>query len=209
MDALSIEAIRDMPADQYLWVDVRPAALFIREHLVGSRNVPFLKDRPVPSPDPASPPIIIVAMAGMIARQAAQAWHETGHLVAGYVDAPFTALKNVWPADKIGRATIVPAESMQTWQSQKSGMLLDVRLPDDARRGIIPGSTWVPLPEVAEAAHPWDRSTPILTYCEAGGKAVEAAARLISLGFQEVFVVAQGGMGNWYQKGLPTEKPHE
>lgn len=125
-----------------------------------------------------------------------------------YLDAPFAALARTLPAERFARATVVDPEALVDWQQKDRGALLDVHLADDARPGIIPGSRVIPLPDLEANLGQLVSTQPVLAYCGAGRKAVEAAAQLLSHGFSQVSVVTSGGMDNWYREGRPVEAFH-
>ena len=207
MLALSIEEFIQMEDAPYRLIDVRQPALFIRGHLRGSWNAPFEPGRALEAPE-SSHPTVFVGMAGVIARRAAQAWSEAGQAAVYYLDAPFAALERALPAERFTRATVVEPEALVDWQHKGRGVLLDVRLADDARQGVIPGSRVIPLPDLQANLDQLDSTQPVLAYCGAGPKAVEAAAQLLSHGFSQVSVVASGGMDTWYREGRPVEAFH-
>ncbi|MCY0900183.1 MAG: rhodanese-like domain-containing protein [Firmicutes bacterium] len=130
-------------------------------------------------------PTIILGPAGPTARTAAEQWYQSGYPVKGYVDAPFTIIQRLATPHLIQLAEVVSATALKEW----SGLLLDVRLPEDAVRRIIPGSVWIPLDNLRRAIPTLPHDRPILTYCNSGSKAVVAAAELLSAGFDRVAVI--------------------
>ncbi|MHB1611234.1 MAG: rhodanese-like domain-containing protein [Sulfobacillus sp.] len=200
MEIYTVDSMLMMDDSSMSWIDVRPAAAFIRQCLKQSHNLPYQKDTPIPQAW-QSKPIVVVGPAGIIARRAAESWRAQGHLVAGYVDEPFARLVQEIPQHRFHGATVLSPEALSSW----NGTLLDVRLKNDARSGTIAGSVWIPLPELQHAIGALSREKPVLTYCNSGSKALEAAAKLLSAGFLDVSVIAQGGMENWYRQGRPTE----
>ncbi len=196
-----------MGNEPYRVVDVRQPALFILGHLRGSQNAPFEPGRTIEAPG-TSRPTMVIGIAGLIARRAAQAWSDAGHSPVYYLDAPFQALERALPRERFARATVVEPDALVDWQQHGRGVLLDVRLADDVRRGVIPGSLAIPLPDLVANLGRLASSQPVLAYCGSGSKAVQAAAQLLSHGFSHVSVVASGGMDNWYRAGRPVEVLH-
>ena len=207
MLALSIEEFIQMEGARYRLIDVRQPALFIRGHLRRSWNAPLEPGRALEAPE-SSHPTVFVGIAGVIARRAAQSWSEAGHAAVSYLDAPFAALERALPAERFTRATVVEPEALVDWQHKGRGVLLDVRLADDARQGVIWGSRVIPLSDLEANLDQLDSTQPVLAYCGAGRKAIEAAAQLLSRGFSQVSVVTSGGMDNWYREGRPVEDFH-
>ena len=70
----------------------------------------------------------------------------------------------------------------------KGAVLLDVRTPDEYRQGHPPAARNIPLQELpqrlAEVGPP---GTPVVVYCQAGGRATRAADFLKANGYPEVF----------------------
>lgn len=207
MQALSVEDIVVLESEEIRLIDIRPPAVFIRGHLKGAQNIPFQKGHKIPE-EVTERPAVVIGMAGVIARQAAIAWRDAGHLVLGYLDGPYAQLEAALSPDRIAQAAILPPERMIDWYQERPGLLLDVRLVEDRHRGVIPGSLAIPVPRLPGELEGVARDVPILTYCGGGSKAVEAAARLLSQGFSQVSVILSGGMDDWYRMGHPIEVPH-
>jgi rhodanese-related sulfurtransferase len=95
-----------------------------------------------------------------------------------------------------------PAELAALLQRDEPPLLLDVRTPDEFAAGHVPGATHLPVQELAArldelAAY---RARGVVTYCEAGPRAEQAAALLRESGFAEVRVLA-GSMRRWREEG--------
>ena len=77
-------------------------------------------------------------------------------------------------------------------------VLLDVRTPREHEIAALPGSTLIPLPELAERA---DEVAPaegalVVAYCHHGVRSLSAAAILEKLGHERVASL-QGGIDAW------------
>src|SRR5687768_17200141 len=87
--------------------------------------------------------------------------------------------------------------------------ILDVREPQEfvGELGHIPGSTLVPLRELAERAGELSghRTGPMVVVCRSGVRSTTAAAILEGLGFERVYNL-QGGMVDWNDQKLPVER---
>lgn len=91
-------------------------------------------------------------------------------------------------------------------------LLVDVREPDEYRRGHIPGALLIPRGTLEGAADPHykyriaalcnGRHRPLVVYCESGGRSALAAAVLQQMGFSQVMNLA-GGTVLWEAEGLP------
>jgi molybdopterin/thiamine biosynthesis adenylyltransferase/rhodanese-related sulfurtransferase len=112
------------------------------------------------------------------------------------------------PASRAGIEEVTPAEA-EALRAQGVA-LLDVREPDEWRRGIIPGAVLVRLSEVGGRAPGLlgDRDQPVVVYCAAGVRSIAAARELTSLGFSDAVSMA-GGFGRWQREGLPWELPSD
>jgi sulfur dioxygenase len=93
--------------------------------------------------------------------------------------------------------------------SPQRPFLLDVREPSEftGELGHIPGSTLVPLRELAERAGELQahRAGPTVVVCRSGVRSTTAAAILEGLGFDQVYNL-QGGMVDWNDRRLPVER---
>lgn len=91
-------------------------------------------------------------------------------------------------------------------------LLIDVREPDEYRRGHIAGAILVPRGTLEGAADPGykyrvealchDRDRLLVVYCESGGRSALAAVVLQQMGFSRVMNLA-GGTVLWEAEGLP------
>ena len=87
--------------------------------------------------------------------------------------------------------------------------VLDVREPNEftGELGHIPGSTLVPLRELAERIKELEahKAGPTIVVCRSGVRSTTAAAILAGLGFDQVYNL-QGGMVDWNDRRLPVER---
>jgi phage shock protein E len=81
--------------------------------------------------------------------------------------------------------------------SNKDAIILDVRTPEENRELRIPGSTLIPLHELAGRLSelPKSEKQPILVYCRSGNRSAQAAALLKQHGFPVVYDF--GGIISW------------
>jgi sulfur dioxygenase len=93
--------------------------------------------------------------------------------------------------------------------ASRAPFVLDVREPHEytGELGHIPGSTLVPLKELADRigelqAH---RSGPTVVVCRSGVRSTTAAAILEGMGFDQVYNL-HGGMVDWNDRRLPVER---
>jgi rhodanese-related sulfurtransferase len=126
----------------------------------------------------------------------------------------------VTPAELVGvaKATISECSVQDVEQClDDNPLLIDLREPDEYRKGCIPGA--VPLPRgllefeihnligaamPAPALPPADQ--PIVLYCGTGGRSALAAQCLESMGYTNVRSMA-GGLVAWAAAHLPIDTP--
>jgi rhodanese-related sulfurtransferase len=89
--------------------------------------------------------------------------------------------------------------------------ILDVREPAEYAAGHVPGAVNIPrgVLEFKIDAHPafqGDKTTPILVYCQTGGRSALATHALLKLGYGDAVSLA-GGFNAWLEQGGITETP--
>lgn len=66
-------------------------------------------------------------------------------------------------------------------------VLLDVRTPDEFRKGRIPGSTNVPLQSIDIVEDVVEnKNVPLFVYCHSGARSTRAVGALMDMGFKNV-----------------------
>ncbi len=103
-------------------------------------------------------------------------------------------------------AEVTPGEAEQL--REQGVTLVDVREPDEWRRGIIPGAVLLRLSEVAARAESTlgDKRQPLLVYCAHGVRSLAAARQLALLGYADPISMA-GGFVRWQSEGRAWELP--
>ncbi len=79
--------------------------------------------------------------------------------------------------------------------------VLDVRTPEEFAAGHIEGSLLIPYDQVDGWPEDLDPAIPTAVICKAGVRAVHAAAVLDHTTDGELYVIAQGGVGDWPRLG--------
>lgn len=79
--------------------------------------------------------------------------------------------------------------------------LVDVRNPTEVARGIIPGSSNVPLHMIPLHMTQLPPSAPVVLYCHSGGRSAQACAFLSQQGMDNVYNL-RGGIQAWISSGL-------
>ena len=96
-------------------------------------------------------------------------------------------------------------------------ILIDIREPEEFRRGHIPGAVWSPRGllefDIHRVVEQMCRNPtipledqPIVLYCGTGGRSALAARTLEEMGYRNVKSMA-GGIVAWAQAGLPIDVP--
>lgn len=118
-----------------------------------------------------------------------------GLLVAAPVRQRIYGIKNVSPADAI---RII---------NRESGMVVDVREPQEFKTGRIPNAINTPLSGLPTYLKQLEKykSRPLIISCATGNRSLGAAVTLRKHGFGAVHVLA-GGLSAWQRDNLPVEK---
>lgn len=105
-------------------------------------------------------------------------------------------------------ADIAQFELMQRINTNRAGLILDVRSPEEYAEGHVPGAINIPHDQLAArlaeiSAH---KNSDIVLYCRSGGRVGIAAGILQAAGFSKILHLA-GDMGGWLLNGnLPVKK---
>ena len=81
--------------------------------------------------------------------------------------------------------------------------LVDVRSPQEAAGGTIPGAHQITLPALTDSLAELDPTAPVVVYCASGYRSMVAASALRASGFDDVSDVL-GGFAAWQAAGLPA-----
>lgn len=89
---------------------------------------------------------------------------------------------------------------------QRPGVqVVDVREPEEWEAGRLPGSTLIPLGELAERLGELDPGAPMVLVCRSGRRSLLAAEYLKEVGFARPVSLA-GGMLAWAEADRPVER---
>ena len=76
---------------------------------------------------------------------------------------------------------------VEEYQSTSGAVLLDVRTPEEYRRGHIPGSRNIPLQTIDSVSTVVEnKGTPIFVHCLSGARSRQATAILQQMGYTKV-----------------------
>jgi rhodanese-related sulfurtransferase len=81
--------------------------------------------------------------------------------------------------------------------------ILDVREPDEWNQFHVPGSTLIPLGELASRVNELPQDQEIVVVCRSGNRSAKGRDILLSAGFTQVTSMA-GGLTQWQAAGYPT-----
>ena len=100
-----------------------------------------------------------------------------------------------------------PKDFQQKLKSTKSGVLVDVRTPEEVQQGIIKGAVNLDYrsEDFKKQLSKLDKEKTYFLYCAAGGRGSKAADMMEELGFKRVYNL-DGGLTAWQEEGLPVEK---
>lgn len=79
---------------------------------------------------------------------------------------------------------------------QEKVAFLDVRTPQEWNDAHVPGSTLLPLEELANRVDELPQDLELVVYCRSGNRSGEAARILLEAGFTDVYSM-QGGLKDW------------
>src|SRR5205085_5826089 len=95
--------------------------------------------------------------------------------------------------------------TVQELNERKSELqIVDVRSPNEWKKGRIPGARHIFLPELGQRMGELDRAKPTAIYCGSGYRASIAASILRPNGFEKLWNVP-GSWEAWQKAGLPIE----
>lgn len=106
-----------------------------------------------------------------------------------------------------GVTDISEKEFLSLSEKAERPLVVDVRAPGEFASGHVPEAINIPVDQVPErltelAPH---KEQGVILYCEQGGRALKAAAILLSAGFPHVGHLT-GDMSGWRAAGLPIER---
>ena len=84
-----------------------------------------------------------------------------------------------------GGTTVVDVKGVQ--KAAADGVrLVDVRSIGEFEGGHIPGAQNVPLDQLQSVSSQWDKTAPVLVYCQTGARSAEAVSMLEQAGFTSI-----------------------
>jgi len=98
------------------------------------------------------------------------------------------------------------AAAKEKIDSGASLIILDVREPDEFKKGHVPKATNIPrgLLEFKVTKAIPNKDAKIIAYCKTGGRSCLACSTLLTMGYKNVESIA-GGWQAWLKAGYPVE----
>jgi len=101
----------------------------------------------------------------------------------------------------------VTAVEFKSLIEKQKGIVIDLRTPDEIKKGKIKGATEIDFLAVDfnKEADKLDKSKTYYLYCAGGGRSADAAEILISKGFKQI-VNLEKGFADWKKQNFEIEK---
>jgi hydroxyacylglutathione hydrolase len=195
--------------DKSTVIDTRGAEKFAAGHVPGSLNIPLGKS--------------FLNWTGALVREDREFYLVTEAESDDAVDAVVADLAKIgltrvagffrssllheW-SERHGQLEKVPqldAHGLENVLRKSKVQVVDVRAPDEWKRGHLPGAIHIPLAALPERLGELDASVPIVLHCKGGGRSSIATSFLQAKGIGNASNLA-GGYEAWVAEGLEVEK---
>lgn len=111
------------------------------------------------------------------------------------------------------RSAMSPTKNLEpqeatVWVNRGDGVFVDIRSPDEFKKGHIHGSVSLPMEKIKQkelSSIEKFKEAPIVIVCATGMTAKSAVSQLTAEGFTQVAVL-QGGMNTWRSAKLPVSQ---
>ncbi|MGH7604165.1 MAG: MBL fold metallo-hydrolase [Gemmatimonadaceae bacterium] len=190
-------------------VDTRPAEKFAVGHIPGTLNIPRTKSflnwfgALVPSEgdvylitEAESDDAVCLLFADLAKIGVAQPRGHFSHRIFHDWQAAHGTLERIPQVD---------AEALSALAGNSHVQVIDVRGPDEWRRGHLPGAIHIPLAALPERIVELDPAIPTILQCKGGGRSSIAASLLKARGMEQVSNLT-GGFEDWVKRGLEVER---
>ena len=188
-------------------IDTRPADKFAGGHVPGTLNIPlgksFLNWTGALVPEDHDLYLVVDAesdAAALVADLAKIGLNQVAGLFRSEVVEDWKSRhgepEKVLQLDAAGLHNIMAKEDVQ---------VVDVRAPDEWRRGHLPGAIHIPLAALPDRVGELDPSIPIVLHCKGGGRSSIATSFLQANGIGSVSNLA-GGYEGWVAEGFEVKK---
>ena len=102
---------------------------------------------------------------------------------------------------------VLSITGFETKSSKKNTLVIDVRTPEEAAEGHLPGSMNINFlsEDFAQEIDILNKKATYLLYCKTGIKSRKAADLMQKAGFKHVYML-EGGFTAWKEAGKPIER---
>jgi hydroxyacylglutathione hydrolase len=208
VEPLGIEELESVLRDRAPVVDVRMAARFAEGHVPGTLNIPrnksFLNWCGALIPGDRDFYLITDADSAEAVKLVQLDLRKVGlSRLRGYFGRD---VLHEWKSRHGEMETVQQLDTQQLRKlTDKSEVqLVDVRGPDEWRRGHLPGAIHIPLASLPERMEELDPSMPVVLQCRGGGRSSIATSLLQSHGITNASNLA-GGYESWVKSGFNVE----
>ena len=189
-------------------VDTRPAEKFAAGHIPGTFNIPRNKS--------------FLNWSGALVRESSDFYLITDAESDEAVKLLFSDLAKIglspnrgyfghqvfpdWTSTRGKLEQVRQLDATQLWStaSDQNVQIVDVRGPDEWRRGHIPGAIHIPLAALPDRIGELNATAPIVLHCKGGGRSAIATSFLQARGIASVSNLA-GGYEGWVKGGFEVE----
>jgi rhodanese-related sulfurtransferase len=96
------------------------------------------------------------------------------------------------------------AQLSEKLKNGKQPLILDVRQPEEYRKGHIAGAKLIPLGDLPRKMGSLPKNREIVCVCASGSRSSSATRALVDAGYNAQNM--KGGMLTWHRAGLPVKK---
>jgi len=188
-------------------IDTRPTAKFAAGHVPGTLNIPlgksFLNWSGALVPGETDFWIITEAESDDAVKRIIDDLSKVGLTrVAGVFRSD---VLREWKSRRGVLETVAQVDPQSVQKRTLDGVqIIDVRSPEEWRRGHLPGAIHIPLALLPDRIGELDASAPIVLQCQGGGRSSIATSLLQSRGLPDVSNLA-GGYDAWVKEGFEIE----
>ncbi|MDP9200334.1 MAG: rhodanese-like domain-containing protein [Gemmatimonadota bacterium] len=206
---LGLRELEAALSENALVIDTRAAEKFAAGHVPGTLNIPlgksFLNWTGALAPEDRDFYLIIEGESDEAVKIVVADLSKIGlRRVAGFFRSD---VLHDWQS-RHGQPEQVPQldpDHLRNILGMKKVQVVDVRAPDEWRRGHLPGAIHIPLAALPERVGELDASVPIVLHCKGGGRSSIAASFLRARGVGGVSNLA-GGYDAWVAEGFEVER---
>lgn len=191
---------------QAMLVDTRHPLAFGGGHIEGAINLGAAGHLSIWAGwmlEPDRPLLLVLESDSLLPAVLAHFWRTGFDRFAGYLAGGMSAWENAGlPLQSLPQLHVTQLQQEMRGANRTA---LDVRSPQEWKKGHVPGAHHIFLPDLPQRLATLDRSKPLAVYCGTGYRASIGASILQANGFDVANV--PGSWRAWTACGLPVEKP--